>query len=163
MVTVTMSIHEALARVEAATRDLSLQFADEERRRGEPFLPERPRTDAERALASAKRVARARRRRDTELAEIADLFRDPAWDLLLDLFISGEERGDVSITSVCVGATVPGSTGLRHLAALQQRGFVNVRADPTDRRRRNIRLEDGVRDRLIRYFSGPEFQSRPLS
>jgi hypothetical protein len=155
-----MSIHEALARVEAATRDLSLQFADEERRRGEPIIPELPRTDAERALAAAKRVARARRRRDTELAEIADLFRDPAWDLLLDLFISGE---DVSITSVCMGATVPGSTGLRHLAALQQRGFVNVRPDPVDRRRRNIRLENGIRERLIRYFSGPEFQPRPLS
>jgi hypothetical protein len=158
MVTREMSLRDALARIEAATHEIRLQIASEEQERAEEALPDLPLVSSDEALACAKRLARARRRRDVALPEAADLFRDPAWDLLLDLFISGEERGEVSITSVCIGATVPGSTGLRHLTMLHDRGLVSIRPDPSDRRRRYIRLEHHVRDRLIRYFSGPEFR-----
>jgi hypothetical protein len=158
MVAREMSLRDALARIEAATHEIRLQIASEEQERPEEVPSDLPLASSDEALACAKRLSRARRRRDAALPEAADLFRDPAWDLLLDLFISGEERGEVSITSVCIGATVPGSTGLRHLTMLHERGLVSIRPDPDDRRRRYIRLQHHVRDRLIRYFSGPEFR-----
>lgn len=88
----------------------------------------------------AKRIYALRRKRVQALAEVADLFHDPAWDILLDLFIAAKERSAISVSSACIASSVPSTTGLRMVNLLEQRGAVEIRADPFDARRRYVAL-----------------------
>lgn len=67
---------------------------------------------------------------------------DPAWTLLLDLYVNTGRGKDVGVTSACVGSGSPSSTALRHLAALSKRKIITYEGDPTDQRRRFVRLSD---------------------
>jgi len=103
----------------------------------------------ERAVASARRIYSFRRRRDEVLSEVADLFHDPIWDILLDLYVAAERGQEVSISSACIGAAVPSTTGLRALGILQERGFVEFRNDPLDRRRRHVTLSPSIKEKMF--------------
>jgi hypothetical protein len=85
-------------------------------------------------------VIRARRLRDHFFK--SDLFADPAWDMLLDLFAAGIEGRRVAVSSLCIAAAVPPTTALRWIKALCDQGlFVRV-ADPEDGRRVFIQLSE---------------------
>ena len=47
-----------------------------------------------------------------------DIFRDPAWDMLLDLYVNRAEGRDTSVSSLCIAGGVPATTGLRYIAAM---------------------------------------------
>lgn len=96
--------------------------------------------------------AKLRQRRMRETLFTADLFADPAWDMLLDLFAAELEGNDVSVSSLCIAASVPTTTALRWIKLLTQRGWLTRSHDPKDGRRINMRLSDDARARLIRYF-----------
>jgi hypothetical protein len=87
----------------------------------------------------ARHVLQARRRRE---ALFPDLFADPAWDLLLDLFIATEEGRALSVTSACFGTNVPATTALRSIALLERYGLVLRRRHPTDGRCMLLSLSD---------------------
>lgn len=81
----------------------------------------------------------ARRTRERHFAGHL-LFADPAWDILLDLFIH-EARGElVSVKSASIGSGVPPSTALRWLKILEGEGLISSRDDPGDHRRRLVSL-----------------------
>jgi hypothetical protein len=83
-------------------------------------------------------IIRARRLRDHFFH--ADLFADPAWDMLLDLMAARLEKQKVAVSSLCIAAAVPPTTALRWIKALCDQGiFVRV-ADPEDGRRVFIEL-----------------------
>ena len=63
------------------------------------------------------------------------VFRDPAWDMLLDLLVAAEEGRRVSVTSLCHASGVPTTTALRHVERLDELGLIDRTADPIDRRR----------------------------
>lgn len=86
----------------------------------------------------ARRYLRHRRSRDTLFPP--DLFGDPAWDLLLDLYVAGIERRRISISSACIAAAVPQTTALRWIALLESRGLILRMADTDDRRRAYLTL-----------------------
>ncbi len=90
------------------------------------------RNDHTRLLAASAWI-QARRARDMVLGE--DLFFDPAWSILLELYVHHRQGTNVSITSLCAAAKVPSSTGLRWVALLERRGLVDREADPFDRRK----------------------------
>lgn len=50
-----------------------------------------------------------------------DLFRDPAWDMLLDLTLAHTECRRVSVTSLCIASGVPPTTALRWIRAVSTR------------------------------------------
>lgn len=81
---------------------------------------------------------RARRARERNLP--ADLLGEPAWDILLDLFIAKSRGQRVSVTSVCIASQVPATTGLRWIGLLQAEGLILRDDDSTDRRRAFLRL-----------------------
>lgn len=68
-------------------------------------------------------------------------FSDPAWHILLDLFISSVEKKRVSVSSLCVAARVPSSTALRWIKHLTDAGLIGRTADHEDRRRYFIHIE----------------------
>ncbi|MFX7938349.1 winged helix DNA-binding protein, partial [Acinetobacter baumannii] len=69
-----------------------------------------------------------------------DLFFDPCWDILLDLYIAHRKNRQISISSACMAANVPTSTALRWITTLERRGLVLSEKDAKDSRRRLVRL-----------------------
>lgn len=65
----------------------------------------------------------------------ADLFADPAWDMLLDLTAARAEHRRVSVTSLCIASGVPTTTALRWMKLLEQARLIQRVEDDTDRRR----------------------------
>lgn len=69
-----------------------------------------------------------------------DLFAEPAWDMMLDLFASELEGTAVCVSSLCVAANVPTSTALRWISSLVDQGAFVRDLDPLDGRRVFVRL-----------------------
>lgn len=90
------------------------------------------------ALALARECYAGRRRRARFFS--ADLFGEPTWDILLDLYVAAREGRRVPTTSACIGAHVPPTTALRWLRILEMRGLVEREDDGRDGRRTFVRL-----------------------
>lgn len=86
------------------------------------FLPRRKASlQNHRLLATAKMMRRARRGRAEFFG--AEMFADPSWDLLLELFIaelSGERR---STGTLCLAANTASGTTVRYLRYLENAGL----------------------------------------
>jgi len=89
-------------------------------------------------LALAERLYGERRRRDAVMARHALHFREPAWDMLLDLFISHGAGRPVSVSSACLSALIPQTTALRYVGQLEAGGLVYRKPDPKDGRRHHL-------------------------
>lgn len=100
-------------------------------------LPPSAATIAHHTVA-AREIYAARRRRHKFLP--ADLFGEPTWDILLDLYVAARENRRVPTTSACIGAHVPPTTALRWLRILEARGMVEREDDGKDGRRTFVRL-----------------------
>ena len=74
----------------------------------------------------------------------AELFRDPAWDMLLDLFASHERGERVSAIALSLSAGVPQSTALRTIQRLEEKGLIVREGDPDDLRRSWVRATPEV-------------------
>lgn len=81
-----------------------------------------------------------------------DLFADPAWDILLDLYAAMLGQFRVSVGSLCAGAAVPATTALRWIRHLEQKGMIVRRADPTDGRRQFLMLSREANEAMNAYF-----------
>lgn len=101
--------------------------------------------------AQVRDLLRARRLRDDFLP--ADLFADPAWDMLLDLLAARLEHERVSVSSLCIASAVPPTTALRWIRTLTEKGFVDRQADPHDGRRVYIALADHTAEAMSRWFT----------
>lgn len=102
------------------------------------------------AETRVRRIARARSGREKFFR--AQLFADPAWDILLDLYATHLGGGRVSISSLCVAASVPATTALRWINALEHEGLVIRSNDPTDGRRIFAYLSPAGVEAMDKYF-----------
>jgi DNA-binding MarR family transcriptional regulator len=102
-------------------------------------------------LAEARRYAHARLARD----EVFGLgqFLDPSWNVLIELFIAGEEGRNVTIKSACVAACVPQSTALRHIAHLIDVRLAARAQHPSDARSAYLKLTDRGRGKMVAFLS----------
>jgi DNA-binding MarR family transcriptional regulator len=91
-------------------------------------------------FTTAKAWQRAGQVRRDAFGDGGRLFADPAWEMLLDLYVRGVERNRVSVSDACAAARVPQSTGLRWLGILHQAGLLNKSNDSRDRRRSYVEL-----------------------
>lgn len=80
----------------------------------------------------AHAIYRARRRRDRFFDR--ELFAEPAWDMLLDLFVNQVRGLRISVTSLTLAAGVPSSTGLRFIRILVEHDLVERMRAPDDAR-----------------------------
>lgn len=101
--------------------------------------------------AFVRRVQKARKLRDLFVGE--NLFADPAWDMLLELYANELAQQRVSVSSASDAAGVPLSTALRWMAALEERGLVARTSDPLDGRRVWISLTAHGASLMHRYFT----------
>lgn len=103
------------------------------------------------SAADIRAMIRARRLRDQYFG--AELFADPAWDMLLDLMAARLERQRVAVSSLCIAAAVPPTTALRWIKALTDHGLFVRQADPEDGRRVYVELSDKAADALDAYLA----------
>ena len=89
----------------------------------------------------------------------AELFADPAWDILLDLMAARLEGRNVSVSSLCIAAAVPPTTALRWITAMTESGMLLRQQDPADARRVFIILSDEVTAKLNAYFAAAHRQN----
>lgn len=98
----------------------------------------------------AQRVLRVRRQRSEILG--VDSFRDPAWDMLLDLYAQHDHGAGMMISALCIGSGVPQTTALRYVYHLAELGLIEIADHPTDQRRTMVRLADHVCPRIERLL-----------
>lgn len=98
----------------------------------------------------AEDLYRDRRRRARHLP--ARMLGEPAWDILLDLYVAAGRGQAVSVSSACLAADAPASTALRWLQHLEGEGLVERLPDPTDARRHYVRLTERGMARMSAYF-----------
>lgn len=75
-------------------------------------------------LGDVARKAYADRRRREHIAGTGGMFGEPAWDILLELFIAAREGRRVTRGNVHAGAEVPQTIAQRWVSILENRGLV---------------------------------------
>ncbi len=110
--------------------------------------------------ALIREAIKLRRLRDSYFQ--ADLFADPAWDIMLDLFAARLEGISVSVSSLCIAAAVPATTALRWVTGMTTSGILLRRHDPKDARRVFIELSNETAAQMTTYFSEMKRRSNQL-
>lgn len=103
------------------------------------------------SVDSVRAVIHARRLRASYFA--ADLFADPAWDMMLELLKAELSQHRVTVSNLCAAAAVPATTALRWLNAIVDKGLFVRRDDPHDGRRAYVELAPDTSRALRHYFA----------
>ena len=89
--------------------------------------------DAEDLVRTAKRIIRLREARRKFLPE--GYFEEPAYNILLDLYVATAEARVVYVNDACIASNTPTSTALRWISILVRDGFAVRFRDEKDARR----------------------------
>jgi len=145
-------LREEVGRIARALAEMS---GEEERARASPVAVPAPVADlpvVTPAMQAARLRALIRARRARDQFWEADLFADPAWDMLLDLALARAERRLVAVSSLCIAAAVPPTTALRWIKRLTDEGLFIRSADPRDGRRVFIDLSEACAERMDAFL-----------
>jgi hypothetical protein len=82
-----------------------------------------------------------------------DLFCDPAWDMLLDLYLQESVQRRVCVSNLCIASYAPSSTALRWIRVLEDADLVERSRDPADGRRVFVRLTAVGRAKIAGYLA----------
>lgn len=119
------------ARLERLSSELALLAAElEHADRDENWLDQSPAiSDWPSALS---RYLRMRRQREKLFPK---LFRDPAWDMLLLLYVYRAANVPLQVSAIAGLANIPGTTSLRYLDLMVEHQLITRDPDPKDARR----------------------------
>jgi hypothetical protein len=112
--------------------------------------PRPPADVSAKSLATARRMVRERLKRNQHFE--ARLFADPAWDMMLDLFIAEAEGRETPVMNLCLSSQVPETTTLRWVKTLEHAGIVIRQKDEHDQRRVLVRLSPVASKALASYL-----------
>lgn len=107
-------------------------------------------TDRGKLVSRARTMLTARRLRERHFNRI--MFGEPAWDILLMLYLSEQSSGRLTMSRLAVWVETPLTTVVRWVNFLEEQGLVERRAHPTDRRTLFINLSEQGRAALDSYF-----------
>lgn len=110
----------------------------------------------DRVLAVAISHYRSRRQRDGHFPR--DMFGEPAWDMMLDLFINTRRGRQVSVTNLCAAAAASPTTALRYIALLEKRGHILRMRARHDGRVTYIQLAQDTYRAMERHFGDTALQ-----
>ncbi len=97
-----------------------------------------------------RRMIKLRRDRDRYFP--AEIFADPAWDMLLDLTAARLEGKRVPVSSLCIAAAVPTTTALRWIRSLTEAGLLDRYTDPSDARRSHVEIAEPAAASMLAYL-----------
>jgi hypothetical protein len=98
-------------------------------------------------VAKARKIISHRRLRDRMFGD-GNLFGEPAWEIMLDLFIATAEGKPISVSSACIGSAGPSTTALRYLTAMDEQLLIERFKHETDSRVMNVRLSDAAMKKM---------------
>jgi DNA-binding MarR family transcriptional regulator len=101
-------------------------------------------------LQRATRILAARQARRKFFSPA--MFGEPAWELLLVLYLADEQCTRLTITSLCHNSGFPSTTALRWLHFLEGKQLVSRVPSPVDKRIHYVDLTDTARLALDRYL-----------
>ena len=134
--------------------DMPFQFKEQDVSAIRPLGETKPVPSPPIGTITAKQVRemiKARRLRDQYFD--SELFADPAWDMLLDLMAARLEGAKVSVSSLCIAASVPPTTALRWIKTMTEEKIFERKADIHDGRRIFIELSDEATAGMVGFFS----------
>ena len=102
-------------------------------------------------LIRAAQCILQRRQRRNDLFN-RDIFGEPAWDMLLTLFVRDSSGASSTAVQLVTAAETAPSTGVRWLGYLEKEGLVTRRRHPLDHQTEFVELTDRARDSLERYL-----------
>jgi len=82
----------------------------------------------------------------------AEMFGEPAWDMLLDLYLASGDGKSISVSSACIASRAPATTALRWLRRMEQLGLVARVNDDNDRRRVYVTITDAAKRALADWL-----------
>lgn len=82
----------------------------------------------------------------------AELFSDPCWEMLLDLYDAALAGAEVTVTSLGAASGVPQTTALRRMETLQAHHLIVRAEDRADKRRTIIKLSDAGMRAVENFF-----------
>lgn len=110
-------------------------------------VPANPFSARQDALLRLRAVRRVRAR-----ALTPELFADPCWDMLLDLYDAYLGRSRLTVSALAESAGLPLTTTIRRLDLLAANQLVDRAPDPSDRRRTFVELSESGIEALDRFF-----------
>lgn len=102
-------------------------------------------------VARARSLIKQRRLRRRFLP--GELFHEPAWEMLLALYVARHEKKIMNVKTLVSNADAPATTSQRWIEHLAQLRLVDRVTDPVDRRRIEVSLSDSGRDAIERYLA----------
>ena len=107
-------------------------------------------TGQEALISKARIVLNSRRLRERYFA--SELFGEPAWDILLSLYIAEKSSGRMTTSRLAEQIHTPMTTVVRWLNHLETNELIERQAHPTDRRTAFIKLLRKGRTALDSYL-----------
>lgn len=149
--------------VATLVKDLTSRLSDiatEFSRRAEnvaalPAATSPPPQGDEQLVAKARSLLAERRIRARFLP--AELFHEPAWDMLLALFVAQHERRVMNVKTLVGHSEAPATTSQRWIDHLAKLGLIDRVVDMVDRRRIEVQLSesgDSAMRALLASFKG---------
>lgn len=106
------------------------------------------RTVFERELVDcARRLIRLRKEVDKHIPP--GLVKDFAWDILLELFVNGEEGGIVYVKQLMLVSGTTPTSAMRLIDRLEDEALIERQPDPLDHRRVIVGLSDRGRSAMV--------------
>lgn len=99
----------------------------------------------------ARRIINARRARVATLNK--SMFGEPAWDMLLELYVNMDYGARHSVGRLCELSDAPPTTALRWLDYLEKEKLVARQENPTDRRTEFVEITEKGRTAMEQYLS----------
>jgi DNA-binding MarR family transcriptional regulator len=96
-------------------------------------------------------ILRLRRQRNKLFG--GDLFGEPAWDILLELYAAAGNGRKLSVSGACYASGVPVTTALRWILRLEKDGWIRRTEDPLDKRRSWLMLCDDTEKKMCEFLS----------
>lgn len=109
------------------------------------------------ACDKVRKIIRLRARRQRIFGSA--IFGEPAWDMLLDLYLATLQRRAESVTSLGLASGVPATTALRWINLLEEDGWIVRMPDPHDGRRVLVSLSSKARSAMELFVNQPELES----
>lgn len=101
-------------------------------------------------VARARKVMDHRRMRSRFLP--AELFHEPAWDMLLALYVAQHDRRTMNVKTLVSYAEAPATTSQRWIDHLHKLGLIERVTDMVDRRRVEVQLSEAGIAAIRRYL-----------
>lgn len=131
-----------------------LAVAEEFSGRAEQVIPPRgeptPRSDQATRLALARVLLDQRRLRRDFLPD--ELFHEPAWDMLLALYLAWHEGRTMNVKTLVGASDAPVTTSQRWIDHLAKSNLVTRVVDPADRRRIEVSLSQTGLQAIEKYL-----------